>query len=279
MSDPEMIRFEPPTKEELSDSDTGLQFVASYTRAVLDNSTELHSKCGTGIYIGIGGRLFFASAAHCIKPRPYIIRFHDPFKFPCPPSPFIKRCVHDTLDIGFLEVENDPAQARLSLDCISVDPPPLTGNPEKPEHRPTCIVGFPVGEFIRLYNRSLLGMTNFGTYPVALYENEYHYTFPVVVGRMQKETGTVRERELDITPHGYSGGGIWSFNEPPSDGRLIRSEHMLSLYAIQFAWIEETRLLKCVPIRYLIRLIHNEYADLQELLTAKFPFLTRTPTP
>jgi len=176
-------------------------------------------------------------------------------------------------DIGFLEIDNDPAVPRLSVNCLCPNPPPIMPDPLKPEHRPTCVVGFPVDEIaVRPPGHKVKIVTsNFSTHPVAVTEEFYQYVYPLVVGRQQDGHDRVHERALN-TPHGYSGGGVWVINEPPSEG-LTLPHHLLRLYAIQSSWGPTYRVVNCVPIRHWLRLVYDRYPDLQELLADQFPFL------
>jgi len=118
----------------MEESHNALQFAASYTRAVLDDSRSARPQIGTGILVGVEDRLFVASAAHCLGPNPFLIMTHDEFPIPCNPTPLLNRGRAGNRDIGFLELENDPAVPRLSVESLCPDPPPILPDPQRPEH-------------------------------------------------------------------------------------------------------------------------------------------------
>jgi hypothetical protein len=268
----EIERFAPPTKQESSESDRALRFVELYTRPIIDDSRSNNPRIGTGVLVGIKDRLFVASAAHCLWSNPLLIMDHSEFPIPCDPTPFVNRGRVGNRDIGFLEIKNDLSVARLSIESLCPNPPPILPDAGKPEHRPTWIVGFPVDEVvIKPTRRIKLAMNNFSTHPVQVTEDEYRYVYPLVVGTQQEWNDTVNERSLN-TPHGYSGSGVWVVNELPSDS-LILPQNMLSLYALQSSWGEAYRVLHCIPIRHWIKLVYDSYTDLRELLAKQFPFL------
>lgn len=263
--DTEIIRFPPPTPAELADTNAALEFAHWYTRAIIIDSRR------SGPDLGVGNRLFVASAAHCIEHNPFVVMTCDPYTFPRHPTGFINRSRVPNRDIGFLEIEKDPNTPHLSVERLCPDPP-VSNDPLNPSHRPTCVVGFPAHDFKRPPGHLRLGMTNYETYPVQVSEDEYQYTWPLVVGSYRQETDTVVERELNHAPSGYSGGGVWVCNEPP-EGRLVLPDHLLTLYAIQSRYQPGERIVKCIPIRYWIKLVFDKYPDLRELLAEQFPFL------
>jgi hypothetical protein len=74
------------------------------------------------------------------------------------------------------------------------------------------------------------------------------------------------------TPHGFSGGGVWAFLQSEPD-ELFNPQRHVRLYAIQSAWLRDSRLVKCIPIIHWLRLIASTCPDLKETLTQQFPSL------
>jgi len=274
MNSDEIILLPQPSKEDLQDANEALKFACLYTKPLLDvapQSTQSETY-GTGVLIGIERRLFVATAAHCLKREPILLLNSDPIRTPFQPSPYLKKVRSCGLDVGLLEIENQSSINRLPIECLCPNTPPIPTDAATYLSRLGCIVGCPYAEYVRRHGSTGISTTNFGTYPVAASEIEYEYSYPVGVGRWQQETGVILERELNFTPHGYSGSGVWAFNKPQTD-RLILPKHYLTLYAIQSAWRERRRVVVCVPIKHWIQLVYNNYPDLQEPLSAQFPFL------
>lgn len=271
----EIIRFPPPTPEVLRDTNAALSFAAEYTRAIVVDSRQPgpDPAVGTGVLIGVGNRLFVASAAHCIEQNPFVVMTHALYTLPRDPTRFINRARVPNRDIGFLELENDPNVPRLAVECLCPDPPPISTDPLNPSHLPTCVVGFPAHHFKRPPGHTGMGMTNYETYPVQVSEDEYQYTWPLVVGSYRPGTDTAVEKELNYVPGGYSGGGVWVCNPPPASG-LVLPNQLLTLYALQSRYQSGERIVKCIPIRFWIKLLHDKYPDLRELLAEHFPFLS-----
>ncbi|HEY7329115.1 MAG TPA: hypothetical protein VH592_15845 [Gemmataceae bacterium] len=78
------------------------------------------------------------------------------------------------------------------------------------------------------------------------------------------------------TPHGFSGAGVWGFDQPEGSTLLNPLKHV-RLYGIQFAWLDQSRLLKCVPSRIIVELLSESYSDLKDRLNSLFPTLQQEP--
>lgn len=86
------------------------------------------------------------------------------------------------------------------------------------------------------------------------------------------EDFTYEVSPLPKTPVGFSGGGVWSFNKP-EEGKLFDPLKNVRLYGIQYAWLELTRRLKCVPARVIVEMLMENYPDLTNQLKSLFPSL------
>src|SRR5689334_2169115 len=85
MTQPELIRLPPPPGSIPPEIRASMKFAASYTRAVIENCRDVTTAVGSGVLVGIGDRLFVATAAHCIGPAPHVIVRAD-FTIPCEPT-------------------------------------------------------------------------------------------------------------------------------------------------------------------------------------------------
>ena len=69
---------------------------------------------GTSVLIGIGHRLFAATAKHCLERSPSLV-LNKQYLLPCPPYPALAVEYAVNRDIGYIEIANDPELPRLDL--------------------------------------------------------------------------------------------------------------------------------------------------------------------
>src|SRR6185437_6525766 len=120
--------------------------IFSYNILLAHEDEDDGTEClGTGVMVGIGGRHLIATAAHCIRRNPRVMRkgnfFLDRhYKMATrPPVKILDRWLHPYLDSGFLEVAEamGPEMSEGQLHC---DPLKKVGD----EGGQFYIVGYPV---------------------------------------------------------------------------------------------------------------------------------------
>ncbi len=267
MSEDEIIYPQPP-EEYLKAANIGVQWVNFYTKPIQLDSKSPVPNIGSCVLVEIGTRLFVVTAKHCISHNPYLML--KPVTMPCDPSSFLKLRLSPNRDIGFMEIVNDPAIPRLPVECLCTDLPIVPGNIDTLTERPTFISGYPADDLVRLTaNHTGLHLTNFATLPVAITEDGYSYAWPISVA---KYLGKSPVEKVLTEPYGFSGGGLWVVNEIPENG-LTLPGNMLKLLAVQSRFDPTERLVKCIPIRWWIKLVYDKYPDLQERLAKLFPVI------
>ncbi len=71
-------------------------------------------------------------------------------------------------------------------------------------------------------------------------------------------------------PSGMSGGGLW---DQGFETQLIWKPEGASLMGIQSAWHPKERYVRAVQIIHWLRLVHQHYPDLRNILEERFPEL------
>ena len=77
-----------------------------------------------------------------------------------------------------------------------------------------------------------------------------------------------------VTAEGYSGGGIWDWDFDP-EGLWQPTDAVL--FGIQSSWNSTKRYLRAIQIQHWLRLIYEDYSDLQSTLDKHFPTLHPDP--
>ncbi len=259
-----------PTLEE--SKDVGLAYfqetISSYTLPIAANSRDVRTKWGSAVLIEIGGRLFAATASHCIG-RNLFLLLNRAFQLPTNPTPTrsIFKLDQDMMDIAAVELENDARLSRCSVENIAVDRPVVPADETKPGRPFYYVCGFPSAEYRWQGGEIHIRAISLATFPQSISPDVYKFAYPTTVSErfgdqfIDKPAGT---------PHGFSGGGLWKFH-PPEPGEIY-SPRNARLYGIQYEWhdnddIDKGRRIYCVPIRHWINLIASNYPDLRGALS------------
>lgn len=245
------------------------------TVPILVNYETGRDDLGAGVLVEISDRLFVATAAHCIEEKPRILKDHFYLPYDDESIQILDRGTDDDLDVGFLELKNDPsiptiARARWSLDQIHV------GDPPKPSDGMLFVVGFPVSG--RTNSPQLLEVRKegLGSRMNRAEDTFYFLEYPAMGWKNDAKTGGFVEVPFPETPVGFSGGGWWAFF-PQKDGEVFYPQKYIRLYAIQSSWFSKSRLVKCVPMIHWLRLVATACPDLRESLIERFPVLSELP--
>ena len=268
----EIVEIPDPTEEEIWGLD-----VSFYHNYIRDRTVIVFGDTiASGVLIEIGNHLFVATAAHCITTTPAIIFKLGRHPFPPPKTKWLKIGRNTILDIGFIEIENNPNLQRCSVDNLSVELPALPKDPRKPEKSDFfCICGFPetIMELApdKIPERICRGVLR--THPQVITEELYQFNYG---SRFKFPKGmTLEETMQPDRPHGFSGSGLWKCN-PPQPGVVVPLN--IKLYGIQYEWHDNDsksplRVIWCAPIRQWIKYIYDAYSDLTRILEDRFEFL------
>jgi hypothetical protein len=242
--------------------------VFNYTVPVKENAESPDDRMGAGVLIDVEGRLFVATAGHCIGDKAVVLE--NDFSLPADVRVrILRKGIHPSLDIGFIELEGSTAipilnRGECSLGTICLELPR--------ELEMIHVVGFP--EAARQLDDDGLTVVKkgFGTQFVEAQGNDYLFSYPKVGWTLAAQGSVWTQSTLDKTPKGYSGGGCWGFTRPkPSD--LFTPEKHIRLYGIQRAWDKAKRQIKCVPIAFWLTFLCLSYPDLRPIIASRFPGL------
>jgi hypothetical protein len=236
-------------------------------------------EAGSGVLVQIGGRVFIATAEHCMTEQAVIV---DEKGFSFPPQSAVvtvlNRGADPTIDIGFLELKDDERLAEVckgdpDVKSKSFCPLNQLSLAEVPMGGMLHIVGYPVeSRIVDARTRTIeLRKRGFGTQFQEQEDGYLLFPFPKKEKWFHQVGVTDFEPSMFIDkPKGFSGGGLWAFQKAPEGSLFSPLEH-IKLMGIQCARFKERRIVKCVPIRRWLELVHNSYPDLRAEIEATFP--------
>jgi hypothetical protein len=244
------------------------RIVHTYTVPIKEKADSHDDQVGGGVLIDVGGTLLVASAAHCIKDRPAVLE--TDFSIPTESKiRIVRRGIHPTLDIGFMELQRNEAIPILNrgeclLGMICLEPLPTNGM--------VHIVGFPAVARKLQNQRLTIVRKSFGTQFIRAHGEHCFFSYPEMGWTWDEGKNDFVQAPFDKTPHGYSGGGCWGFVQSKR-GELFTPNKHIRLYAIQSAWDRNERHVKCVPIASWLTLVSECCPDLRPAITRQFPDL------
>jgi hypothetical protein len=244
------------------------RIVFTYTVPIKKNADSHDDEIGSGVLIDFGGTLLVASAAHCIKDEPTVLE--NDFSIPTEREiKILRRGIHPSLDIGFMELQRNKASAILnrgecSLESFCLEPLPDKGM--------VHMVGFP--DDARQFDKRSLTIVRkgFGTELMRPEGEHFFFSYPEMGWTWDWDNNGYVQAPFDETPCGYSGSGCWGFVQPKL-GELFTPEKHIRLYAIQCAWKRDERYVKCVPIASWLTLVSSCCPDLRSTIAGLFPDL------
>lgn len=240
-----------------------------HSKPVIVDCRQSVLSVGTVVLIGIGNRLFAATAKHCLEHAPSLL-LSKHFQVPCQPYPALAVGYAENRDIGYIEIANDPELLRLTLDNLCDQLPPVPANPEMYAGPYFFIVGYPASAFTKVAGVNGVWVKNFSTFPCRVSRDEYVCHYPVSLTHFSEESSECEAETVEGTPHGYSGGGVWSLHEG-MPGQLTIPSELIRLHAIQTQWDPSMRTVKSIPISRWLELVYRKYPDLRELIASSFP--------
>lgn len=98
-------------------------------------------------------------------------------------------------------------------------------------------------------------------------EANYDPSIHIILGLIQ--TAEIAPSKCIESPVGMSGGGLWDYQV--DDREKLWTPEESYLVGIQSAWDEENRLLKVIQIQHWLKLVYDNYEDLQEDIRTSIP--------
>ena len=212
---------------------------------------------GTGVMVGLGGHHLIATAAHCIRRNPRVMREDNFFinqynkMATSPPVKILERWLHPDLDIGFLKVgealglEMNEGQLYCGLIKGGIEGGLLH------------VVGYPACR--KEVNERLRDMTLvksvFGSIVIEQTDSSLKLDYPKTGFR--DEGGRWIEEPFIERPHGFSGGGCFGVNLSCGDVPAVGYK----LVEIQCAWHPSERWVEVVPIRYWLDGVKSQFGQ------------------
>ncbi len=239
---------------------------------------------GTGVVIEIGHRTFIASAGHVLSKNPRVMFGENPaFDLDAPATKFLNRDYRDPpdddfseipmtrkLDIGFLEVPNNSHHTACYFKSLTdIEPPPNTL---------AMIVGHPIdapgsladprwntGRYFEIVRTAHSGAMK------EVRDEKYVFDYSKDVLNLDATTGYMAGAKGFRSPKGFSGGGLWGQRDLGAIEGLIYAGSRYRLFGLDYAWSSTRREAFCVPIRYWVKLVYDNYPDLRAIIKEQFP--------
>jgi hypothetical protein len=259
--------------------------LADSSVTLLDTNPKKH-ELSSGTLIEVNGRVFVATARHCIpfSPQGRLWILPDrPKKSAEGMLGFITSGKHPEYDVGFLELTPESFQDYLpNKSCHSLSSIRLLGCGR--ENRLCTLVGSPE-QFVKYgkvngessFAARVMSFSTFvrqpDNWPVPP-TNDRPFDAAVDVVLDYPEDGTQR---LDTgepiqlkSPDGFSGGGLW--DQGFEQGELWSTDSV-GLFAIQSTWHESERYVRAIQIVHWLNLLRSHISELKDVIESTFPAL------
>jgi hypothetical protein len=235
---------------------------------------------GSGVLVTIDGRLFVATAWHCIAAHPVVLVDGMELRYcqsvPVPPQPRIRilRSGGDRkIDVGFLELEGGKAirtqidHQPCALNHLHAQPIPTRGSDGGPN--PMHVVGWP--RFSQDIQGESLFRTLEGFITTCTGRDETYLYYPFGDRGFQWDEGRGGwEEKATPDPVGFSGGGCWGILKSAPDALYDPTRH-IRLLAIQSEWDYIKRVAKAVLIAKWVTVVYAHLAEVRPCLEGHFP--------
>lgn len=245
------IPIPPPSDEVIASGNEVCRILTSYTRVTMPYPGK--DSLATSVILRAGERLFAVTAKHCVTDEVEINNGKRNGRIP-----IVHKWLHKNLDIALLELEPQPNLPACSLDQLTKSLPQVINSTDPdywvagfPRHSAKYENGkmFPTGA---TFATSLLAVCDDA---LTLYYHEQGYK--VVMDSNQ----ACAEADLPLTPHGFSGGGVWFNSSSGKDSTLFNPLRHIQLIGIQYSWDKETRILKAVPSLVIWQMLQEACPD------------------
>ena len=206
--------------------------------------TGAPQQIGAGVLANVEGRHFVASAAHCIRRNPRVIREaqwnqNTNALLPQQEAVIVQGGTHKLLDIGFLEVAT-AIGPEISEEQLYFNPG-LALQPDWSLH----VIGYPFKTIAKSESLQMTTMRkkSFISNMAEQTDTYIKIHYPKVGYRLENEEWV--EAPFVETPHGYSGGGCFVISEQPGEVAVLGHK----LIGIQSSWNQKKRTVTVIPIR------------------------------
>ncbi len=206
---------------------------------------------GSGVMVGMDGRHFIATAAHCMKRNPRVI-INDDFYVATNgkivvnhPVRILRRWSHPDLDIGFLEVGKSLGTEMGEGQLFSG---PILGGFLHVVGHPTSRI-----EVNEPQKEITLVKSVFSTVITERTDDSLKLEYPKTGFRFEGDQWI--EEPFIETPKGFSGGGCFGVSNEGGDVSVIGYK----LVGIQSAWHPTERWVEVVPIRHWLDGVKSQY--------------------
>jgi hypothetical protein len=213
---------------------------------------------GSGVMVNVHGRHFIATARHCIKQKPRVMIGDWYLKggkiTASRPVKILRSEWHDSLDVGFLEVE------EMNSPCTELQPHQLCC--DRIVEGMIHVVGHPTCMIKRDEARKEICLTRaaFGTHLEEETSEYLRFAYPREGVRFDASRDEWVTGPFIATPHGFSGGGCFGVTQASSPSGLIVFGY--KLLGIQYRWDGVARWVKAVPTRQWINLLNERCGGL-----------------
>ncbi len=268
----DMRPLPPPTVETRRELTVLVSVPRTYVHLVLSRWSDQRKEIATAVMLRAGKHLFAVTAKHCVSVKEEMRLFFPLGEGQKSSSGILKEITREPLDIAVLELQERSDVFACDIEQVCIDLPTPPSKDADPATVPMFwVIGYPAKLAQATDSTLAAPQIAFGTNLVgvkpdvfALY---YHNEAYGIGQNLSCETSRLPE-----TPHGFSGAGVWGVDRP-EDGMLFNPQKHVRLYGIQYAWLDQSRLLKCVPVRVIVELLLENYPDLKDRLHSLFPVL------
>lgn len=200
------------------------------------------NEIASGVMVNVRGRHFVATAQHCIRHNPRVMRSEVRLEqnriVQTRALRVIGRGWHDSLDIGYLEVEDaigpELGWDQLSGKCVVEGAVHIIGYPE-------------VLTQLDMSRKNVsLCVACFGTSVMEQTDEFLKLDYPKE-GLKPNDAGELVKSEFPEHPRGFSGGGCFGVSSSTSDSGIEKIEY--HLLGVQYEWHKGERWVKVVPIK------------------------------
>ncbi len=260
----------PPSLQARQERVEQVRAIRSYAHLIIVRWSKTQKEIGAAVLMRAGKHLLAITAEHCV---------HDDMRLAFPVAEgqksraqILKAIRKKPLDIAVLELEDRPDALACNIEQVCLDLPTPASKDTDPAAVPVFfVVGYPADAAQMTESTLAVAEEVFGTNIVEVNPNDFSlYYHEDAYGIWEDLTYGVAL--LPKTPKGFSGGGVWGFSKP-GPGELFDPLKHVRLYGIQYAWLDQTRRLKCIPSRVIVEMLFENYPDLRESLTRLFPSL------
>ena len=247
-------------------------------------------KTSSGTLVSIGNYLFVATVSHSLdhfeKPTRFRLMTPDGRNYEQSANVFIRTIASDfdRPDVGLMELDAKlfrqfSTNTPIELSRISID---------SPEEKLSSLMGTPFSTVNFSQNNedewgvsaTVSGFTTVAIklddWPKLNLETPFDADIEMLIN-YPSDSPDIRDEDGNQTkleiPRGISGGGLWTHGHTESDE--LWTPDACKLAGIQASWISQKGFVRLPRIIHWLRLVHENYPDLRQIIEGRFPSLTR----